>query len=489
MKRHWILLYATLLLVAACTAVKRDLDVQTPHGELPKGYLAQANDTLFAQQEATAQWWGHFSDPMLDTLIERARRHNLAINVAVANFQAARAVFRESKFDRYPTVGASGDYTRQRLGENVFAPGRNPVFNQFNGGFDAFWEANLFGRVTNRVREARAFQQAAKADARGVYVSVFAEVAQLYVELRGAQHLLDIARRNLANQQETYDLVERLVVAGTSNTLDLARAEAQLENTRATIAPLTARVAVLANSLAVLVGKTPGALDSALAVAKPLPHLPPTVLVGDAHALLRRRPDVARAEQDFMRQAARYNLAVAELYPNVTFGGNIGFSAIDFSSFGKNRSFTWAFAPRITWAAFNLGRVRRQIDQQDALAVAAANQYEQTVLGALEETKNAMENYQHELERREVLRKAFQASAQARELAQDRYEAGLDSFLDYLNADRTLLQAEVGLANSEISAVTGLIAIHKALGGGWEIITDQAWRDKFDRLRENDGTL
>ena len=324
---------------------------------------------------------------------------------------------------------------------------------------------------------------------KGAYISVFAEVVSNYLALRGAQYQLDIANRNLDDQQATYNLVKSITEQGTGNNLDVSRALAQLEATRSTIPPLVARVEAIKNSISVLIGEVPGNLDAALVDQKPLPDLPASVAVGNLNDLLRRRPDVAKAEAELVQQIARYNLSVAELYPNVQFAGTLGFSAIDFGSFGQNQAFTWNIAPRISWAAFNLGRVRRQIDQQDAYALAALNQYEKVVLEALEEIKTAMSNYSNLLESRELLRKSSEASAQAVQFAQERFRAGLDSFIDYLNADRTLLEAENRLAQSEIDAATSLVAIYKALGGGWEIISAEELEQKFDNLKAKGSSI
>jgi len=235
--------------------------------------------------------------------------------------------------------------------------------------------------------------------------------------------------------------------------------------------------------LSVLIGEVPGNLDNAIVNKKPLPSLPNSVTLGNITDLLRRRPDVRQAEAQLQIQIAKYNLSVAELYPNIRFGGSLGFSAVDFSNFGDNSSFTWSVIPSISWAAFNLGRVKQQIKRDDALTLAALQRYEKTVLKALEEIRTAMTNYSNELERRETLRKSSLASAEAAEIAKKRFNAGLDSFIDYLSADNTLLLAENQLATSEIASATSLIAIYKALGGGWEIITDDELKTQFETMK------
>ncbi|MEM8908150.1 MAG: TolC family protein [Bacteroidota bacterium] len=487
--RQITLLSLLLLFLAACGVQKRSFDVQPSRIEIQEDYLSVSEDSLFDSAQPVVEWWQQFNDPVLDTLIARGRTNNLTVNTAVANLFAARAALKGTKLDRLPTVTANGSYQRQRLGQNLFITEGNPTFDQYNTSLDATWESNLFGRVSNRVRAAYASQQAAQEEMKAAYTSIFSEIARNYLELRGTQYQLNIAQRNLKDQQHTYDLVNEIYTAGTGNSLDVARALAQLDNTKATIPPLLARTEALKNSLSVLIGELPGSLDLAVVDPKPLPDLPATVLVGNGVDLLRRRPDVQQAEQELTQHIAQYNLSVAELYPSVRFGGSIGFSAINFSKLGQGESFSWNILPSINWAAFNLGRVKRQIDQQDALTLAALNRYEQTVLQALEEIKTAMSNYSNELERREILRQSSQSSAEAVQLAQKRYQAGLDNFIDYLNADRTLLEAENELAISETTSATYLVGIYKALGGGWEHISDEEVKHKYERLKLADGSL
>ena len=487
--KNTVILILFSLILSSCGITKRDFEVNT-HVALQDDYLKEELAATPATQSKVMQdWWSNFNDPVLDTLIEKARKHNLDIHTAVAHFYASRAFIKQTKWDRIPTVTATGDYTRTRLGENVFVPGSNPTYNTFNAGFDAFWEADLFGRVSNRIQGAVANSRMALADMQGAYVSIFAEVATNYMELRGTQYLLDIAKRNLKGQQDTYDLTLQLSEAGTSNSLDVSRALAQLENTRATIPPLKARLEALKNSLSVLIGEVPGNLDAAVVRDQPLPSLPASVGIGAVHDLLRRRPDIRRAEAALQVQIAKYNISVAALYPKIQFGGSIGFSAVDFANFGQKESFTWSIMPSISWAAFNLGRVRQQIKQNDALTLAALNQYEKAVLEGLEELKTRLVNYAQELQRRAILERSSAASAQAAQFAKDRYHAGLDSFIDYLSADNTLLQSENALAVSEIASATSLIAIYKALGGGWEIISEAELENRFETLKVTAKTL
>ncbi len=486
----WIVVL--VLLVVSCGIQKRDYNsVQSriPDG-LNENYLQQNDSTAFFETtEPDAQWWTRLNDPDLDSLIAKARQNNLDIQSAIANYESARALLKGTKFDRFPTVSANSDVTRQRLGENVFVEGGNPTFTQYNASADAFWEVASFGRVKNRIKGAVANQEIARADMRGIYVSIFAEIATNYIQLRGTQYQLSIAERNLESQTQTLDLVTRQFNAGTGNNLDVSRARAQMESTKATIPALQAQVEALKNSISVLAGEVPGNLDEAYLNEKSLPSLPATINMGNIYELIQRRPDVQLAENSVRAQIARYNLSVAELYPNITFSGSIGFSAINFDSFGTNDAFTWNLMPSISWAAFNLGRVKKQIDAEDAATLAALAQYEQTVLRALEDIRTSMSNYVNFLRQRESLRLSAESSSDAATFARQRYDAGLDSFIDYLNANRTLLEAENQLAIIETQTANGLVQLYRALGGGWAIVTEQEVTDTYQEMKDNDDRL
>lgn len=480
-----ILLINLSLLLFSCGITKRDFKkkIAIP---VDKNYLK--SDELFKASAPITTWWEAFNDTTLNTLIQKARINNLDINTATANLFAARALLKGTKFDQYPTLTTNGNYTRTRLGENVFVQGVNPTFNTYNASFDAAWELDFFGGVSAKVQQAYAIQKVALADMQRVYVSIFAKVARNYIALRGTQHQLDIARRNLKDQIATYELTEQLFQVGRSSNLDTTRAKAQLEKTKSSLPILKAKIAAIENRLSILIGEEPGNLGALLTSKKNLPNLPKTVLTGRITELLRRRPDIRIAEAKLQQQIAKYNISVATLYPQISFNGSIGFSAVDFSNFGKQESFTWSIMPNIHWAAFNLGRVKKQINRDDALTLAALQQYKKTVLTALEEIRTAMNNYQQQLKQREFLRSSAAASAQSAKFARERYKAGLDSFIDYLNADRILLQIEHELATSEMLTATSLIAIYKSLGGGWEIISEEVSAQKFERLKHTDQT-
>jgi multidrug efflux system outer membrane protein len=297
---------------------------------------------------------------------------------------------------------------------------------------------------------------------------VTAEVARTYFELRGEQAELAVLQRNADNQQQTVDLTNSLLDAGRGTELDTARAKAQLDTTLAEIPPLRATVEKSIHRLSVLTGREPDALSALLSPAGNLPQLPQMAAVGDPAGLLRRRPDIRVAERHLAASTAQIGVAVGDLFPKVTFSGNFGYAAGDLAALGTAGSKTFLIGPSISWAAFDLGRVRARIAGARAGADADLAAYQQTVLKALEETENALVSHARARDRLVQLTAAARESDSAAQIARARYEGGLVGFLDVLDAERAQLTAQDQLAQSRTDAATSLIAVYKALGGGWE---------------------
>ena len=310
--------------------------------------------------------------------------------------------------------------------------------------------------------------QAVEARRRDVQVSLISEVARTYLELRGAQNQLAVAQRNADNQQETLKITQARLEGGLGTELDTARARAQLNTTLATIPPLETAMARSIHRLGVLSGQQPTALAADLKQPAPLPPLPPLVAISNPETLLRRRPDVRAAERQLAAATARIGVSVADLYPRVTFNGRVGLEASTFSGLGGAGSETWSFGPHITWAALDLGHVRARIQAADARTEASLATYEKIVLTSLEETENALVEFGREQTRRDFLDESVQASQTAATLAHQRFENGATDFLTVLDAERVLLEAQNQLAQSQTRTATALIAVYKALGGGWE---------------------
>jgi multidrug efflux system outer membrane protein len=339
----------------------------------------------------------------------------------------------------------------------------------FSAGFDATWELDLFGRVRRSVEARKAQVEAAQASLDSVLISIFAEVARNYFDLRGAQDRLAVARRNAQNQSDTYKLTVNLLNGGRGNELDTSRAKAQLESTEASIPTLETSVEQTMYRLSVLTGRQPAALKSRLSTVAALPELPATIAIGNPADLLRRRPDIRIAERNLAASTARVGIATADLYPRITFVGSIGVEANQFPDLFRSGSDTYSFGPHITWAAFDLGRVKARLKATEAEADVELALFEQTVLDALEETDGALVAYSKELTRLAHLRAAEESSRRAAELARNRFETGgIGDFLTVLDAQRSTLLAQEELSLSKARAATLLVAIFKALGGGWE---------------------
>jgi outer membrane protein, multidrug efflux system len=285
--------------------------------------------------------------------------------------------------------------------------------------------------------------------------------------LRGLQEQLEVAVRNADNQTQTLKVTQARLEAGRGTELDTARAEAQLKTTLASIPLLESSTATTIYRLSVLTGRLPDALTAELQVAEPLRDLPPLNAVGDPATLLRRRPDIRVAERSLAGSTARIGVAIGDLFPKVTFTGSVGYDAATFRGIGKAGSDTYSVGPGISWAAFDLGRVSARIKIAHAQADADLATYEASVLGALEETEGALVTYGRAQSRRELLTQAANASERAADLARQRFQGGLTDFVNVLDAEREALTVEDSLAQSRTQTATSLVAVYKALGGGW----------------------
>jgi multidrug efflux system outer membrane protein len=433
---------------------------------------ATSSTQTYSSQEGVEQFWRTFGDSALDELVGEARAANYDVRIALTRVNEARALRRDSAFDLAPSIEATGGYTKTRTSRLLpgTVPGTVPRQNEYyDAGFDAFWELDFFGGVRRGLEASSADLGGVEAARRDVLVTVTAEVTRTYFELRGFQQQLDVARRNVVNQKATLDLAQARLDAGTGTEFDTARAQAQLSGTLGTIGPLEAAVARAIHRLSVLVGREPGALRAQLAPAQDLPPLPGIVPVGDPAGLLRRRPDIRIAERELAGATARVGVAVADLFPRVTFTGSAGYVAGSSGALGDRGSDAYTLAPGISWAIFDLGHVQARIGAAKARNEGALLRYEQTVLQALEETENSLVTHARARDRLIHDEEAVKASNTAADLARVRYENGASDFLQVLDAERTLLETEDRLARSRTEAATSLIAVYKSLGGGWAL--------------------
>lgn len=477
-----VLVPSLLALALAACAVGPDYvrpDVPTP-ATFSRDEGAPAADTTTAAggtaavageatPQASAEFWTSFNDPLLTRLVEESLTANHDLRIALASYDRANALLRNAKLDRFPTVTASATAADSRSSADQ-APGvnRNDRDGESYGvQADASWELDLFGRVRRNVESQRAEAWATASDLDALQVAIVGEVARTYVEMRGLQERLRVARDNSENQRETLRLVQARFDAGRGTEFDTSRARAQLESTLSRVPNLEAQVAVSMHRLAVLSGKTPEALIADLTPQQPLPNLPARLDPGTPGELLRNRPDVIAAEHRLHATTAKIGVATADLFPRFTLFGLIGSQAIDSGALFERDSETRLIGLGIDWSFLDIGRVRARIAAADADAAGDLARYEQAVLLALEDTENALVRYSRARVEDQHLEQAAIDSATAARLARVRYEAGAADLFEVLDAERTQLVAQEAFADGRTRSVSGAVALYKALAGGW----------------------
>jgi multidrug efflux system outer membrane protein len=468
--------------LAGCTVGP---DYKTPEVKVPASFgeaqaVAQPAAPAPAEPPKTtvvaplqlSDWWTTFNDAPLDTLIDRAVRSNLDLRRAQARVLEARAQRGITSADLFPAVDVDAFYTRSRSSKNIVPNSPADLGKQidlYHAGFDASWEVDVFGGVRREVEAADADLAASVEDRRDVLVTLLAEVARNYVALRGFQQQIAIAIENLKSQQETLELTQTRVAGGLGSDLDVARAEAQVQATASTIPTLEASARQTIHALGVLLGQEPMSLSEELSKSAAIPVAPPQVPVGLPSELLRRRPDVRRAERQIAAATARIGVATADLFPKFSLTGSLGLESSTFKKIGNFESRFWSIGPSVSWTILDFGRIRNNIAVQDARELQAAAVYEQVVLTSLRDVEDALVAYAQEQSRHKSLAAAVEANKRARDLAEQLYKQGQTDFLSVLDAQRSLFTAQDTLVQSDRLISNNLVAIYKALGGGWEV--------------------
>lgn len=413
-----------------------------------------------------ARWWTALRDPVLDRLVERAIASNLDLRIATARLAEARAQRGVAFSEFFPFTDATGRYSRYRNSEGIgsFRAGENDLFS---AGLDASWEIDVWGRIRRNVEAADADIASAKENRRDVLVTLLGEVGVNYADLRGFQQRLIIARENVRTQAESLELTRSRFAAGLTSELDVARAESNLRSTESQIPTLAAGEKAAAHRLATLTGRPPGALTEELAAPAPIPVAEGEVPMGLPSDLLRRRPDIRRAERDIASATALIGVATADLFPRFSLTGSFGFENSQVGRMFDSENRFWSFGPAFRWPILEWGRIRSNIRVQEARAESSLASYERTLLNAFEETENAIVNYARERERRETLRRAVAATQRSVDLSQSLYKAQLTDFLSVLDAERQLFQLQDQLVASDATVTANLVRLYKALGGGW----------------------
>jgi multidrug efflux system outer membrane protein len=448
-------------------------DFQTPATQTSAHFTrdesrGDAGDPAAATPASDQTFWQSFNDPRLTELVEKALVANNDLRTALSSYDRANALLREAKFDRYPTVTASGEAGHQRYSKDQAfgAPLDERNNYTFSLQSNATWELDLFGRVRRNIEAQRADTAASAADFSALQVAIVGQVASTYVDLRGTQERLHVARENAQNQLETLQIVQKRLDSGRGSNFDTARSRQQYESTMARIPALEARIAVDEHRLAVLTGNQPGTL-SGLDVPEPLPQLPASIDPGTPANLLRRRPDVAAAEYRLHAATARVGVATADLFPRLSIAGLIGTQAFAASSLFSADSQTSLIAFGVDWSFLDVGRVRARIVAARADAAGMLTQYQQTVLLALEDTENSLVLYARTQAEDEHLERAANDSAEAAHLARVRYQAGLIDLFEVLDAERQMLQAQDAFADGRMRSASAAVSLYRALAGGW----------------------
>ena len=455
-----------MLILSGCAAVGPDYT--PPPTDAPADWHSVTDEngiTVAAtSSEELAHWWTVFNDPTLTGLIEKATTGNTDLRQAQARLREARARRGISEADRFPTFTASGAASSSKSSKEL---GSGTIRELYTAGFDAKWELDLFGAKRRALEAADADLEASREDLNDVLVSLLAEVARNYLEVRTYQTRLAIANENLCTREETAALTRQRKATGLASQLEVEQITAVLEQARAQLPALETGLRQAENRLTVLIGEQPGSLTDTLAQPQPIPAVPEQLLVGVPTEVLRHRPDVRRAERQLAAQTARIGVATAALYPDLSLSGSIGLEALTpgrlFNSDAQNSS----ARAGVSWSVFDFGAIRQNIEIQNAQQEQALINYEGTILTALEEVENSLTAYGREQHRYQSLLRAATATENSFVMARQQYEAGLINFLTVLDSQRSMLSTQDQVANSRSAITANLISIYKALGGGW----------------------
>ncbi len=459
-----VALAAATTLLSGC--MKVGPDYQKPKTEVPKGWEIPKDPAVAPGQARVRAWWKVFKDPLLTELINRAAQTNLDLKTAVAKVEEARQQIGVTASEELPQIDGTGSYNKYAYSHND-PSGAGANYSVNNYGLSASWEIDLFGRIARSVEAARADYQASIEDRSDVMVSMFSEVARAYLTVRTNQAKLSATLGNIRSQQEVLKLTRVRFENGLATGLDVSQAESVLASSQAQIPPLRDGLNQAINTLCQLLALPPGALGAKLRKPRPIPNPPPSVAVGLPADLLRRRPDIRRAERQLAAATARIGVATAALYPSFSLSGTLGIAAGAGGNLLRADSLYYTVSPGLSLSIFHGGALRSQIKVRDAQTEQALYTYEQTVIKALNETDNALNSYVYELDRLQALRRTVAAQRRNLYLAVKLYKEGLKDFQSVLDAQRQLFDYDNQLAQSRGDASTYLVQLYKALGGGW----------------------
>ena len=462
-----------LLTLQGCTTVGPDY--KAPVIEMPDAWSEQISRQVARGSHASLQnWWTVFGDPQLDELIERARKENLDLKVAISRVRESRAILAIARGEKLPLVNAGANASRTRLSDDgplqqVAPAGGFDSQNLFQLGVDAAWEIDVFGQVRRTIEAAGDGYQASIEDYRDVMVTLFAEVALAYVDVRATQQQILYARENIEAQSESLALARDRYESGLSSKLDVAQAGANLAVTQATVPSLELTLNQALNRLAVLLGQDAGSLQAEFSTTQPIPAPEASIGIGVPADVLRQRPDIRRSERLLAAQTAQIGVATADLYPRFGLSGTFRLQSRSLSNLFDASSAAWRLGVPVQWNIFSGGRVRGNIQVQDEKTQQLLFLYENKVLAAIEEVENAIMAFDLNQVRVQYLQKATTATTEAVELVLVQYDTGLTDFNNVLVTQRDLFSQQDQLVASEAEVIVNLITLYKALGGGWDV--------------------
>jgi len=467
--RNWKVLsgFTVLLLVlSGCAAVGPNY--QQPEIRTPDAWSETVSAEIGQDQDASLQtWWKLFDDPVLDDLIERARQANLDLKIAVTRISAERARLAAARGDRQPTVVGNANASIEHPSDSESEPGADNNIESYQLGLGASWEIDVFGRVRRNIEAAGARYQASVEDYRDVMVSLYADVALAYIDIRTSQQRIANVSANAASMRRSLELAQALEKSGLASELDVLQARANLESTQATIPLLQIILEKSINRLAVLLGQEAGSLQAEFAEARPLPTVNAILGIGVPAAVLRQRPDLRRAERSLAEQSAEVGIATAAMYPSFSLAGFFGLQSNSLSGLFKDSALSWGLQSPVQWDLFNGGILRSNVNYQDAILQQRLLQYRRDVLKAIEEVENAIAAFNFNRIRGDHLESATTAVSGAVDLVLVQYRTGLTDFNNVLTTQRDLVSLQDQLTATRSNAESALVGLYRALGGGW----------------------
>lgn len=460
-------LHAILSLILASAGVCVCAQTQISEDDMPQQWR-YATD-YYQTIPTDDQWWKGFEDPLLDSLITVGVDNNYNVLMAQRRIEMARQAVRQAQSGYYPQFGLTGDWTRVRSsGMTGTTPASANTASYFDLGISMNWELDVFGKITARAKQSKAQYKATRVEYAATMVSVSAKIASTYFQLRTVQSELEVMERHIESQKRVLDITQARFDAGLSSKLDVTQASTTYYSTLASISSLRSQEATYINAIAVLIGVFPKDIADRLLVYKPLPDYHRIVSIGMPMELLRRRPDIVEAEYTLAADAAALGIAKKDFLPTLSLQGSVGTQAHKIGDMFSKQSFTYSIAPTLSWTIFDGLSRKAAVASAKEQMLSSIDNYNLTVITAVQEVGTAMETYTNDLRYIDYLNKVVDAARESLTLSVDLYKQGLSPFINVSDAQITLLQYSNQLVTAKGQALTDLVTLYQAVGGGWE---------------------